>query len=185
MASIRILLSALLRIVAAALLLITCATPFFLREDVEENREIVSTFEAAAAYAHAHQAARGRLPTGDELRRWGEGQELGWSASSLSIGGEGCGQEGFVAAPGDRFVLSVWRGEWFECFASPSGRHSLPMSVGAYLTVSGGDVAALLPRAGTRSGLGRPDCGPHTARLRSRWGQLAAGDRTRVPLLSL
>lgn len=134
MASIRILLSALLRIVAAALLLITCATPFFLREDVEENREIVSTFEAAAAYAHAHQAARGRLPTGDELRRWGEGQELGWSASSLSIGGEGCGQEGFVAAPGDRFVLSVWRGEWFECFASPSGRHSLPMSVGAYLT---------------------------------------------------
>ena len=35
----------------------------------------------------------------------------------------------FKKTAGDRLILSFWRGEWTECYAYPSGRTSLQLSV--------------------------------------------------------
>jgi hypothetical protein len=133
MVTIRLIAAALLGIVAAFFLLISLTTPFLLREDVEENRSIKAAFDRTAAYASAYAKREGRLPDEATLDRWTEAQRFGWYSTRISLDPVGCGQEGFVKQDGDFFVLGLWRGEWFECSAYPSGRTTLKTSRVAFL----------------------------------------------------
>ena len=102
--------------------------PLTLPRQAAEDRAYYQQFRQAAAYVDRN----GHLPTEAELRRrtvYLEGVTI-WS--SVAIMPQGCDAE-FFQAKSDRFVLGFWRGEWSECYAYPSGRTTLPMSVTAYL----------------------------------------------------
>lgn len=118
---------------AAMLLMFSLMTPLLLRQQVAEDRVHLAEFERAAAYAEAYRQQHRQLPDDLTLRRWAESQRPGGFASSLSIAATGCTEEGFAVDKRDSFVLSAWRGEWSECYAAPSGRTTMPLSVAGYL----------------------------------------------------
>ena len=87
--------------------------PLTLPEQAAEDRAYYERFKAAASYLDQH----GRLP------------------SDLTVTTEpalDC-DPSFTKVESDRFVLSFWRGEWSECYAHPSGRTTLPLTVSGYL----------------------------------------------------
>ena len=134
----RTLISSLLIFVAAIFLLLGLTMPFNLKTQVAENRAYYQQFKLAAGYLEAH----GRLPSEAALRQSGtymDGQTI-WT--SLTTTPRDCDAP-FAKARSDRFVLGFWRGEWFECYAYPSGRSTMPMSVLGYLRSGlGVDLAA-------------------------------------------
>ena len=105
--------------------------PLMLPRQAADDRLYYQQFQAAAAYVNKN----GHLPTGQaiEALRPHSNEPSIWS--SLTTEPLDCDPE-FAKAPTDKLVLSFWRGEWSECFASPSGRTTLSMSVTGYL-VSG------------------------------------------------
>ena len=92
-----------------------------------KDRAYYQQFKIAAAYIDKN----GQLPE-SEPGGWrnpvGDGPLI---QSSPDISDD-C-DPAFKKAPADKRVLSFWRGEWTECYAYPSGRTTLPMSVEAYL----------------------------------------------------
>lgn len=101
--------------------------PLMLPSQAAKDRAYYQQFKAAAAYV----AKNGQLPA-SELGGWRNTGDAGpLIQSSLKIPGD-CASS-FKKAPADSLILSFWRGEWTECYAYPSGRTTLPMSVQAYL----------------------------------------------------
>ena len=119
--------------VASASLFLAALMPFLFAEDAAENREILALFQSADTYARDFRAQRGRLPDSLEIRAWAQRLQPGWPANSLTIDPHGCTEEGFARRAGGELLLSVWRGEWADCYASPSGTHTLATSVSDYL----------------------------------------------------
>ena len=120
--------SLLLWLVAFFFAFVGATIPLMLPSQAADDRAYYQQFRQAAAYVDSN----GHLPTEAELRRrnvYLDGVTI-WS--SLAIMPQGCDAD-FSGAKSDRFVLGFWRGEWFECYAHPSGRTTLPMSVAAYL----------------------------------------------------
>jgi hypothetical protein len=129
----RILVSAFLGTVAAIFLLIAVALPFTLRSQAAQDRDYYRQFYEAAVYVDRYAAEhQGRLPDDEIIRNLGDQGNARAIWFSLSTGGGEC-EGSFQKHSGDRFVLWFWRGEWGECFAYPSGKTTLPMSVSAYL----------------------------------------------------
>ena len=93
-----------------------------------KDRAYYEQFKTAAAYA----VKNGKMPAGaapEQLESATSGPSIWSSRTTTPLD---CGPS-FRKAPTDRFVLSIWRGEWSECYAYPSGRTTLLMSVRAYL----------------------------------------------------
>ena len=124
----RTLSSLLLGLVAAVFAIVGSTMPFMLPAQAAKDRVYYEQFQRAAA----HVRRTGQLPAGQTLRHF-EATTNGPSIwSSLTTTPLDC-DPSFAKVRSDRFVLSFWRGEWSECYAYPSGRTTLPMSVKAYL----------------------------------------------------
>jgi hypothetical protein len=117
----------LLGLIAIAFVLIGTTMPFMLPSQATKDRAYYQQFKAAAA----HMDRNGRL-LASEPGGWREKDGTGPLIQSSVKTPFDC-DPSFKRAPADRLVLSFWRGEWTECYAYPSGRTTLPMSVGAYL----------------------------------------------------
>lgn len=115
-------------LIAAFFALIGMTMPLMIPAQAAQDRMYYRQFTTAAAYIKRH----GKLPAEDALQRM-EYTETGPSIwTSIDIDTPLDCDPSFEKAPGDRLVLSFWRGEWSECYAYPSGRTTLPMSVHAY-----------------------------------------------------
>ena len=79
-------------------------------------------FQQAAKIADGYFLETGKLPDDATFGRL-VGRPEGSSLSLAPSAGEACGQ--FTKGKNDRCVLSLWRGEWTECFSYPSGRTTL------------------------------------------------------------
>lgn len=124
----RTILCMLLVLIAIGFALIGSTMPLMLPAQAADDRAYYRQFETAAAYVDANK----KLPVGEDLRAF-EARTSGPSIwPSLTNTQLDCGPS-FKKTPTDRFVLSFWRGEWSECYAFPSRRTTLPMSVRAYL----------------------------------------------------
>lgn len=117
---------------AAIFLLLGLAIPLLLQEDVAESRQYLQQFQAAERFIIAHVAENGRLPDNLQLQSWAESEGLEADASWVATAPIHCDND-FERAADDRFVLGLWRGEWNECYSSPSGKTTLALSVRAYL----------------------------------------------------
>ncbi|RYE95359.1 MAG: hypothetical protein EOO77_43000 [Oxalobacteraceae bacterium] len=118
----------LLGVITAVFMLIGTTTPFMLRAQAAQDRAYYQQFRDASAYVERH----GKLPSDDAIRRIEDAATRPSIWSSLNTTPLDC-DPSFKKALNDRLVLSFWRGEWSECYAYPSGRTTLPMSVPAYL----------------------------------------------------
>lgn len=111
------------------------AMPLALPEQAARERAYYQQFMAAAAYLDRH----GRFPVQKpEGARFWRGDN--WIFAGRSTPPD-CGPT-LRKAPGDRLILSFWRGEWTECYAHPSGHTTLLISVQAHLR-SGGALAVV------------------------------------------
>jgi hypothetical protein len=116
--------SAMLLIVTAfACLAITLFLPFDLAAQARVDRFYYKQFQQAAA----HVQRTGRLPSRRMLDHFD-----GRAIDPVSMSASDCGPT-FKKLASDRLVLSFWRGEWTECYAFPSGRTTLRMSVMNYI----------------------------------------------------
>ena len=123
----RIIFCLILSLVAVFFALVGGTMPFMLPSQAAKDRAYYQHFKAAAAYIDKN----GRLPA-SEPGGWRDAGGTGpLIQSSLEIPDD-C-DPSFKKTPADRVILSFWRGEWTECYAYPSGRTTLPMSVRAYL----------------------------------------------------
>jgi hypothetical protein len=123
----RIIYSLLLSLLAVAFGLIGTTMPFMLPSQAAKDRAYYQQFRAAAA----HIDKTGQLPA-IEFGGWRETAGTGVLITPSQAVPSDC-DPSFKKAPADRLILSFWRGEWTECYAYPSGRTTLPMSVRAYL----------------------------------------------------
>lgn len=117
----------LLSLVAVFLALVGGTVPFMLSSQAEEDRAYYQQFKEAAA----HIDKNGQLPA-SEPGGWRPAGSIGPLIQSSTVIPDDC-DPSFEKAATDHLVLSFWRGEWTECYAYPSGRTTLPMSVRAYL----------------------------------------------------
>jgi hypothetical protein len=123
----RIVFCLLLGLVAVFFALIGGTMPLLLPSQAAEDRAYYQQFKVAAAYIDNN----GQLPA-TEPGGWRDKRDVGPLIRSSAEIAKDC-DPSFKKAPSDRLILSFWRGEWTECYAYPSGRTTLPMSVQAYL----------------------------------------------------
>lgn len=124
--------TALLLVVAALCTLVGVATPIGLVSQARQDRAYYEQFRRAGVFAVDFERQHGYPPTDAILGRAvilspiDDLHSLPPTAPTLCDGS-------FRAASGDRLIFWFWRGEWAECFAYPSGRTTLPMTVASYL----------------------------------------------------
>ncbi|WP_156398321.1 hypothetical protein [Caulobacter sp. Root1455] len=91
----------------------------------EKDQAYFRQFEQAAKIVDSYSRENGKLPDDPTFGRLvGRPDGMGFFLTPSSDGS--C--EGFTKGETDRFVLSLWRGEWSECFAYPSERTTLALS---------------------------------------------------------
>lgn len=117
----------LMSLVAGLFAFIGSTMPFMLRSQAAEDQGYYDQFRTTAADIERN----GEQPDVEILlkRDRGPNEVLILSAPTKP---SDC-DPSFEPAKSDRFVLWFWRGEWRECYAHPSGRTSLPLTVQAYL----------------------------------------------------
>lgn len=123
----RLILCLLLGLIAVFFAFVGGTMPFILPSQAARDRAYYQQFKVAAAYIDKN----GNLPA-SELGGWRGPDSTSVLIRSSATIPEDC-DPSFKKAAADRLILSFWRGEWTECYAYPSGRTTLPMSVRAYL----------------------------------------------------
>ena len=124
--------TALLLLVAALCTLVGVAIPFGLATQARQDRAYYEQFRRAGAFVAAFERQHGYPPADAALGKAislspvDDLHSLPPTAPTLCDGS-------FRTTSRDRLVLWFWRGEWAECFAYPSGRTTLPMTVASYL----------------------------------------------------
>lgn len=112
---------------------------FTLPSQAAKDRVYYEQFRTAAAYINK----TGTLPSDGVLRKL-ESAVAGPSIwNSLNAETPFDCDPSFKKAKEDRLIMSFWRGEWSECYAYPSGRTTLVMSVPAYLLKGAGIELAI------------------------------------------
>ncbi len=104
--------------------------PRLLSEQAVKNREYTQSFRDADIHVRALLDNGGKLPA--DLDDWSRNQRPRLIALQATKIAETC-DANFKMPVGDRFVLSFWRGEWFECYSSPSGKSTIPLSTKSLL----------------------------------------------------
>lgn len=125
-----------------------CAGIIFLASDdrsvqhtIERNHQLASEFNETARFVEAFRKQHARLPDGDELNT---GRTYHFIILEVSPGQfleEDLAALGRPHRPG--YVLGIWRGEWWEYYASWSGETTLTFDASAYY-LSGGRVEDVL-----------------------------------------
>ena len=118
-------------LVAVAFALVVTTTLLMLPAQAAKDRAYYEQFRIASAFIDRS----GKLPAGKALQgleRETPGLAI-WSSLTITPTAPLDCDPSFRKAPTDRLILTFWRGELWECYAYPSGRTTLPMSVAAYL----------------------------------------------------
>lgn len=123
----RMIIRLLLGLVAAFFAFVGLTMPLVLPLQVAKDRSYYQQFKAATVDLDD----KGRLPE-TEFGGWRATPDARALIRSSSAVPDDC-DPSFKKAASDRAFLSFWRGERTECYAYPSGRTTLPMSVSDYL----------------------------------------------------
>ena len=113
---------------------------------IENSRSILSCFEEGARYVNAVRQATGRLPDSSpftvSIPRGAGTRECQLFLDKPPFEGETASI--FGPAPADAYLLSYWRGEWFEHYASWADRSTLVFEPRSYYLLGSGiaDAAA-------------------------------------------
>jgi hypothetical protein len=98
------------------------------------ERMVLQDFQRTEKFVQGYQARQKHLPSDADLDAWVKQAPLDYTRedgflhirpSPIHFCNE---KDTFGSAPGDDFVLLVWRGEIFDCYASPSGKNTLLLS---------------------------------------------------------
>jgi hypothetical protein len=127
---IRIAAAVLAGVIAALFLLIAITDPLLLSKQAKVSREYLREFREAERYTTAELKRTGNLPA--DLESWADRRNYVMSAFEATTDSRMC-EGGFGMGPNDRYLLRFWRGDWEECYASPSGRSTLLLTTGALL----------------------------------------------------
>jgi hypothetical protein len=132
----RTIMCVLLGLIAVLFALVGTAMPLRLPAQAASNRVYYQQFKVAAAVIDNG----GQLRSVEEQLK--EGPKLGGPIIQASTDKPIDCDPSFNMTTGDRLILHFWRGEWTECYAYPSGRTTLLMSVrDMYLSGLGVDIA--------------------------------------------
>jgi hypothetical protein len=124
---------------------------WLLTEDVARDRAIEAGFRSGDSFARAFRARHGRLPQHDEMHAWTRARNFPAEYSDMYLSADSCGDESFRKGDADEYILVVWRGERFECFASPSGATTLAPTIAEGLA-DRSDMLAYLAALGAALG---------------------------------
>jgi hypothetical protein len=80
----------------------------------EKDRGYLELFRAAEKTIDTEARKTEKLPS-----------SLPWYPNILEVQKDGRGCVDDFKIEKDRYVIGYWRGEWRDCYASPSGRHTL------------------------------------------------------------
>ncbi len=123
-------------LVTAAVGLIVFASAGAIDETIAHSREIERTFTSAVSFVEEWKNARGRLPSASEFVKWrSEQPEQTYGAQSLEFSTRDFPPEvtaRFGSATDGGYLLTFWRGEWNEYYASWRGRSSLSFDPAGY-----------------------------------------------------
>lgn len=106
----------------AALSIVMLVGTLMLPSQRAKDEAYSQQFQQAAKIADGYFLETGKLPDDATFGRL-VGRPEGSSLSLAPSASEAC--EHFSKGKTDHFVLSLWRGEWTECFSYPSGRTTL------------------------------------------------------------
>jgi len=84
---------------------------------LEREKEYARQFRQAEIFIASYRTRTHHLPDYDALSEK--------FSPLFSVDSNACLDPTFEKAPGDVFVISLWRGEWADCFASPSAKTNL------------------------------------------------------------
>lgn len=112
-------------LLASLLLVASIGIALEVPSQVEKDKAYYREFQRVSAIVADYESENGRLPDGDAFSRLASGTDMIGLFKSPA-GRDRC--DGFMEADSDSFVLKSWRGDWFECFAYPSGRSTLAVS---------------------------------------------------------
>ena len=125
-----------LALLAALFLFVALGEENSANRTIESSRKIESGFRNAANYINDFRNSHGRLPTKAEFSEWAlrfsDGVD---SPRYFQWDGELVPKEvidKFGPAPKDRYVISYWRGEWMEYYASWADRSTVILDRRAY-----------------------------------------------------
>jgi hypothetical protein len=119
-------------IVAVFFLAIVVTGPLALSKQARASRDYLRQFQAAEREVNVQLERTGKLPV--DLGKWATQMNFEYMADTLEVTTDArmC-KDGFGMGPNDRYLLRFWRGEWEECYASPSGKNTLLLSTGELL----------------------------------------------------
>ena len=82
-----------------------------------KDRAYLQLFRTAEKAIEAEARKSGKLPS-----------SLPWLPNIIEVQSDGRGCVKDFKLEKDRYIISNWRGEWRDCYASPSGRHTLRLT---------------------------------------------------------
>ena len=126
---------------------------------VANSREIGSSLSAAASFVEDFQQTTGRLPSQTEFASWASSQPdrvHDFMRCETTAFPEGVVKE-FGPAPPGSFLLTYWRGEWNEYYASWTGRNTLVFDSSKYYMLGSriADAVAFILAAGVSAWFAR------------------------------
>ena len=125
-------------LVASFLLFATIGIGLSLPSQIEKDKAHYQDFQRVAALVAGYAGEHGKLPDEVTFSRLADGTSIiGPFVSPAGL--NRC--DGFTEADSDSFVLMSWRGDWFECFAYPSGRSTLAISAREMIVGWGSQLA--------------------------------------------
>jgi hypothetical protein len=98
------------------------------------DREYLRDIRQTERFVLAYRAEKGHLPGQSDLDSWADRVQFERARSKLlyirpaPIHYCNDKDDSFETPPKDQFVLSIWRGEIFDCYSSPSGKTTLEAS---------------------------------------------------------
>lgn len=112
-----------------------------IEETIQHNRLIDASFRRAAEFIEGFRQEHSRLPEQAEFEQWAAGQPASvYSPRYIELHAANFPQEAvdlFGVPPDGGYLLSTWRGEWTEYYASWTGKSSLTFDPSAYYVVGG------------------------------------------------
>lgn len=129
-------------LIAALCVYALLTLPALTLSSVANNRARYQEVLAAARFADHHHRSTSRWPGDAALADHANLPNVHLTPGSWLSFEDAC--PSFTGAASDRFILSMWRGEYFDCLAYPSGRNTFGVSVWDYILGSSGMMAAIL-----------------------------------------
>jgi hypothetical protein len=105
------------------------------RHSAANDRLIDAQFHRTERFVTAFKRAHGKLPSREELEALPESKKSGYAVHIVDATRDSIAKEAFSTVghpPPGGYVLSIWRGEWMEYYASWSGKSSVPDDQSSY-----------------------------------------------------